>query len=109
MTILAFERHRYMMPFLRRKKQFLSEAGLELKLSSNLIYILKKTVHMMRLCIPMLKKCRFLIFNPVLNGEKLYFMKVILLYLVLKRLFFRNISYCRKEYCLFFISVYGLQ
>lgn len=68
------------------------ETGLGLKLSSFLIYVLKqkqkKSVHVRRY-FAMLEKHRLLILlKENVNGEKLYFMKVILLYLVLEKLGF---------------------
>lgn len=57
--------------------------------------------------IPVLEKHRILILLKSVNGEKLYFMKVILLYLVLEKVGFQSISECQKHHCLF-ISIYGL-
>lgn len=68
------------------------ETGLELKLSRLLSYVLKKNLSMLGDVsqIPVLEKHRTLILlKKSVNGEKLYFMKVILLYLVLEKLVFR--------------------
>lgn len=87
------------------------ETGLGLKLSSFLIYVLKQTkknLSMLTRYFTMLEKHRLLILlKEIVNGEKLYFMKVILLYLVLESWVLEHFRMLEAPLS-FFISIYGL-